>query len=50
MLITGLEGPMTIASAACRAAATSGVGRASAIPSSSIPSTAGSPRSTIRYS
>ena len=50
MLITGLEGPITIASAARRASATSAVGRASAIPSSSTPSTSGSPRSTIRYS
>src|SRR5438105_2207254 len=42
MLITGLEGPITIASAERSASSTSFVGSASAIPSSSIPCTSGS--------
>ena len=50
MLITGLEGPITIASAVAIASRTSGVGSAASIPPSSTASTAGSPRSTIRYS
>ena len=50
MLITGLEGPITIASAARSASSTSRLGSACSIPSSSTPSTSGSPRSTIRYS
>ncbi len=41
MLITGLEGPTTIASASASAASTSGVGSAASIPSSSTPSTGG---------
>ena len=43
MLITGLEGPITIASAARSALSTSAVGLASSIPSSSTPCTSGLP-------
>ena len=50
MLITGLEGPITIASASRSASSTSGVGSAASIPSSSTPSTSGWPPSRIRYS
>jgi len=41
MLITGFEGPITIASAPASASSTSGVGSAASIPSSSTPSTVG---------
>jgi len=50
MLITGLEGPMTIRSAAAIAAVTSPVGLAEEIPSSWTASIAGSARSRIRNS
>ena len=47
--ITGLDGPMTIASASAIADSTSGVGVASAIPSTSTPSTGAAACSATRY-
>ncbi len=48
--ITGLDGPITMASAASSASSTSGVALAAAIPSSSISSISGSARSRMKYS